>query len=352
MKTKNNNLHKAKKEKNDEFYTHIDDINAELARYDKSLFKGKTVFCNCDDPRGSKFFAHFSSLFEVYGLKKLITTHYDNNGTGTYKLEIDRDINGDGRIDQDDAVETPINGTGDFRSPESIELLKEADIVVSNPPFSLFREYIAQLVEHGKQFLILGNNNAVTYKEIFPLIKDNKMWLGVNSNKTMEFRLPSHYEKWSRIENGVKFGNVPAISWFTNLPHSKRNEAIYLYKEYNATDYPSYNNYDAINVDKVDDIPCDYDGYMGVPITFLTKYNPEQFEIIALGNSRENFTPIKDYLKPIKHLKNGKKANGNAINCVLAIETNEEPQGVTYYTSNNSKYLIAPYARIVIKRRK
>ena len=285
----NSNLHSAKKAKNDEFYTQLTDIEKELKHY-KRHFKNKVVFLNCDDPQESNFWRYFSANFEHLGLKKLISTHYVAesepclNDITSYKLEIIRDVNGDGKINNLDTIKTPLKGNGDFRSDECIAILKEANIVVTNPPFSLFREYITLLVEHKKKFIVLGNNNAITYKEIFKLIKENKLWLGVNGNKTMEFELPADYKKWNRIDEntGKKYGNVPAISWFTNINTKKRHEDIILYKKYkgNKSDYPKYDNYNAINVDKVVDIPMDYSGVMGVPITFMNKYNPEQFEII------------------------------------------------------------------------
>lgn len=262
---KNSNLHKAKTEKNDEFYTMLTDIEKELSHY-KKHFKNKIVFCNCDDPEESNFWNYFALNFEFLGLKKLISTHYEQ-GRPSYKLEIIKDVNKDGKINKLDTIKTPLKQNGDFRSEEAVELLKECDIVVTNPPFSLFREYIDLLVQHKKKFLVVGNNNSITYKECFKLIKDGKMWLGVNFIKN-----------FVQPDKSIKtFGN---ICWFTNLDHKKRNEEIILYKNYNKKDYPKYDNYDAINVDKVKDIPCDYDGVMGVPITFLSQFNPKQFEII------------------------------------------------------------------------
>ena len=232
---------------------------------------------------------------------------------------------------------TQLEGNGDFRSTEAIELLKEADIVVTNPPFSLFREYIAQLIQYDKKFLVVGNYNSVTYKEIFPLFKNNKMWIGV-SPRSMDFILPD--------KSIVKVN----ACWFTNLPHNKRSQKIILYKNYTPKDYSKYDNLDAINVDKVKDIPCDYDGLIGGPITFLEKHNPDQFEIIALGVGLDNFTPNKEYLNPKKHMTNGKVVGGGAMNYQLAIEASSRPTG-TYYTSDNSAYLTAPYARILIKKK-
>lgn len=262
---KNNNLHAAKKAANDEFYTRIEDIENELRHY-KDHFKNKIIFCNCDDPEESSFWKYFELNFEFLGLKKLISTHY-NATEPSYKLELIGDIDGDGKVTKGDIIKTPLKQNGDFRSPECVEILKEADIVVTNPPFSIIRDYIAQLDEYNKKFIFIGPQNIITYKEVFPLIKDNKLWLGYTHPK--EFITP----------NGTqKFGN---ISWFTNLETKKRKEDLLLYKKYNAKDYPKYDNYNAINVDKVKDIPMDYYGVMGVPITFLDSYNPNQFEIVG-----------------------------------------------------------------------
>ena len=346
----NTNLKIAKKNKNDEFYTQYTDIEKEM-RYYKDFFKGKVVYCNCDDARESNFFKYFSLNFEFLGLKKLITTGYKADGKGVV-LVYEGDKNGNRRVDNEEIIVNELNGDGDFRSEECIEYLKECDVVVTNPPFSLFRQYVKQLMDYGKKFIIIGNQNAITYKEIFQLIKDNKIWLGINSNKTMEFSIPMSYEKWDRIEDNKKYAKLGGISWFTNVPYLYERKPLILTKSYydNPSAYPKYENFDAINVDKTSDIPMDYDGVMGVPITFLDKYCPTQFEIIALGNSRENFTPNKDYIKPIKVLKDGKKVNGNAINCVLAIESKTKPINMIYYTSENVPYLIAPYARILIKK--
>ena len=281
----NTNLHAAKTAKNDEFYTQLVDIENELEHY-KEHFKDKVVFCNCDDPEESNFWFYFAQNFEYLELKKLIATHFESE-IASYKLEIVRDVNGDGKIDRLDTIKTTLEQNGDFRSHECIELLKEADIVVSNPPFSLFREYVAQLVEYDKKFLIIGNLNAVTYKETFKLMKDNKIWFGCSIHSgDREFGVPDYYElnaANSRIdENGNKFIRVKGVRWFTNLETMKRYEDLILYKTYNPTDYPKYDNYDAINVDKTKDIPCDYEKEIGVPITFLDKFNPEQFEIVDI----------------------------------------------------------------------
>lgn len=281
----NGSLHAAKAAKNDEFYTQLTDIEKELRHY-KRHFKGKTVFCNCDDPEWSNFWKYFTLNFEHLGLAKVVATHFAE-GEPSYKLE----FTGNGKP----LVRTPLAGDGDFRSEECVEILKAADIVVTNPPFSLFREYVAQLIQHRKHFLVLGNNNAVTYKEVFKLIKENQVWLGYGVNKTLEFRLSPQYAKWSRVdEQGHKYGKVPAISWFTNLPHDKRSEELVLFRTYadNEHLYPTYDNYDAIEVSKVADIPLDYEGAMGVPITFLDKYNPTQFEILGITD-RDNNSGLK-----------------------------------------------------------
>ena len=275
---KNSNLRSANANKNDEFYTMLTDIEKEM-RYYKDFFKGKVVYCNCDDARESNFFKYFSLNFEFLGLKKLITTGYKADGKGVV-LVYEGDKNGNRRVDNEEIIVNELNGDGDFRSEECIEYLKECDVVVTNPPFSLFRQYVKQLMDYNKKFIIIGNNNALTYKDIFQLIKDNKIWLGINSNKTMEFSMPMSYEKWDRIEGNRKYGKVPAISWFTNIENKKRTQPIDLYKRYSFEEYPKYDNFDAINVDKVADIPMDYDGIMGVPITFLNNYCPSQFTII------------------------------------------------------------------------
>lgn len=283
---KNSNLTAAKKAKNDEFYTQISDIEKELIHYWDKL-KGKIVFCNCDDPAESNFWRYFHLNFERIGLKKLIATHYDPEKP-TYKLEYE----GGDDSDWSKGVLTPLRGNGDFRSPECVELLQECDVVVTNPPFSLFREYVAQLVQYGKKFLIIGNKNAVTYKEIFPLIKDNKLWFGPSiTGGDREFAIPDYVETTYKNpwigEDGRRHVRVPGVHWFTNLDHKKRHEPLILFRRYadDPNAYPRYDNYDAINVDKVADIPEDYFEYVGVPITFLDKYCPEQFEIVGATES-------------------------------------------------------------------
>lgn len=292
-KSSNKNLNKANKAKKDEFYTQLSDIEKEIRHY-KEHFKDKVVFCNCDDPRVSNFFHYFSFNFEKLGLKKLITTCYKNQDADLFSenksekaiyLEYTGDKNGDNVPNPEEIGIKHLKGDGDFRSRESIELLKQADIVVTNPPFSLFREYVAQLIENNKKFIIIGHQNSITYKEIFKLIKDNKMWLGYGFNRNMAHFINRHYEDYaSDADHKEGMIRVSGVVWFTNIDLKKRHEEIILYKTYygNESEYPKYDNFDAINVDKTKDIPMDYDGAMGVPITFLDKYNPEQFEI--LGN--------------------------------------------------------------------
>ena len=262
----NTHLSNAKKAKNDEFYTMLSDIEKELKHYRKH-FKNQVVFCNCDDPTYSNFWKYFHLNFEFLGLKKLITTHYSKDKP-SYKME----YSGGNDVDCEKGLKIPLKGNGDFRSQECTNILEQSDIVVTNPPFSLFREYVAQLQRFNKKFIIIGNQNAVTYKEIFPLIKDNKLWLGYNHVKEFMQR------------NGIikKFGNV---IWNTNCSISKQYEELFLTEKYTPEKYPKYDNYDAINVDKVSEIPKDYNGVMGVPISFLDKYCPEQFEIVGASES-------------------------------------------------------------------
>lgn len=273
MAQKNTNLHNAKRAKNDEFYTLLTDIEKEMVHY-RDYFKGKVIFCNCDDARESNFFKFFANNFELLKIKKLITTGYKEDGHGVV-LEYNGDIDGDFMVGDDEVKVTELKGNGDFRSEECIEYLKQADIVVTNPPFSLFREYVKQLMDYGKEFIIIGSQNAITYKEIFPYIKNNKLWLGYNFVKS--FIQPNGEVK--------KFGN---ILWYTNIPHDKRNWPMDFYRTYKPELYPKYDNYDAIEVSKVCDIPMDYKGVMGVPITFLDKYNPEQFQIVGIDRYVED----------------------------------------------------------------
>ncbi len=339
----NKDLHAARTAKNDEFYTQLEDIEKELYFY-KEHFKDKVVFCNCDDPYESNFFKYFALNFNALGLKKLICTCYDGSPIAdqqltlfepaapygkqektriAHKIEITEvpDINGDGAIDLTDVknllennknILTTLEGNGDFRSPECVALLQEADIVVTNPPFSLFREYVAQLVSFNKRFLIIGNTNAVNYKEIFPLIKNDKIWLGcTNYNVGMFFMVPDSFEKYHHLQNGKKIARVSTSCWYTNLEHNRRHQPLILYKMFDALEYRPFDNYTGINVDKVSEIPLDYDGVMGVPITFLDKYCPEQFEI--LGITCRNYSPeycTKKYKK--EEYPNAADLNGSA----------------------------------------
>ena len=289
----NQNLHAANRAKQDEFYTQLSDIEKELKHYRKH-FRGKTVYCNCDDPTISNFFRYFHLNFAQLGLKKLITTCYKNRQTEMFSKH---------DMEAAAGLEYVGNGTeptvfqlkedGDFRSLECIELLKQADIVVTNPPFSLFREYIAQLVEYDKKFVVIGSMNAITYKEIFPLIKSSRLWLGHGpAGKDMLFDVPEDYARELvrnkkegsayRLVNGDIKGRLGNAVWFTNLDHRKRNEELVLFKRYSPDEYPKYDNYDAINVKKTDHIPVDFAGPMGVPISFLDKHSPNQFEIIGM----------------------------------------------------------------------
>ena len=301
-KSSNKNLRKASKAKKDEFYTQLSDIEKEIRHY-KKHFKKKVVFCNCDDPRVSNFFHYFSYNFEQLGLKKLITTCYKNQNVDLFSqnnsekaifLEYTGYQNKDNVPNPEEIGIKHLKGDGDFRSPECIELLKKSDIVVTNPPFSLFREYVAQLVEYKKKFLIIGNVNAITYKEIFKLIKEDKLWLGASIHSgDREFGVPDDYPLTAasfRIDSdGKKYIRVKGVRWFTNLDYEERHEDLILYKNYhgNENEYPKYDNYDAINIDITKDIPMDYTGVMGVPITFLDKYNPQQFELLGIMNTGE-----------------------------------------------------------------
>ena len=284
----NKNLNAAKSAKKDEFYTQLVDIENELKHY-REHFRGKTVLCNCDDPRVSNFFHYFSYNFEQLGLKKLITTCYKNQERDLFSqhdseraiwLEYTGDHNGNRIPDPEEIGINYLQGDGDFRSPECIELLKQADIVVTNPPFSLFREYVAQLIKYKKKFVIVGHQNAITYKEIFPLIKDNKVWLGYGFKGGAGHFISAYEDTATAGDHREGMIRVSGVNWFTNLEIPKRQEDLILYKQYSPDEYPKYDNYDAINVDKTTDIPVDYDGVIGVPITFLDKYNPSQFEIV------------------------------------------------------------------------
>ncbi|MGI6013111.1 MAG: adenine-specific methyltransferase EcoRI family protein [Oscillospiraceae bacterium] len=355
---KNASLNRAAVAKEDEFYTQLTDIEKELRHY-RDFFKGKTVLCNCDDPYESNFFKYFAINFNLLKLKKLIATCYSSSpvmgeqlslfdikplqyvveaAKPAYKIEITevRDENGDGRIDLADVeyllrnkknILTLLAGDGDFRSPECVELLNQADIVVTNPPFSLFREYITQLVDSGKHFIIIGNQNAITYKEVFPMLRDNKVWLGYHCGD-MEFTVPDYYQPRAtryREENGVKYRSMGNICWYTNVDIPKRHENLLLYRTYTSEDYLNYDNYEAININKVVDIPCDYYGVMGVPITFLDKYNPEQFEIIGLiaGNIK-GLAGIKSKTGKDGPYINGKLKYGRILIRRKQVQTHED----------------------------
>ena len=373
-KSLNSNLHRAAKKKNDEFYTQLADIEKEMKHY-KSQFAGKVVYCNCDDPFESNFFKYFAANFKALKLKQLIATSYKpspiantqlrlfgNDETnkkpkGRPKVTANKfiinevgDINNDGAFDLSDIAEqlkanknnewTPLEGDGDFRSAESIELLKHADIVVTNPPFSLFREYIAQLVEYKKQFLIIGNTNSMTYREIFRLFKEDKLRTGyTNFNVGMYFVVPDDWEKYHHIDDdGNKLARVSTSCWFTNLEVSKHTEDVTLYKKYSPEKYPKYENFDAINVNKYTEIPCDYSGLMGVPITFLDKHNPAQFEIVGLGISNSGIEIGVEPYKP-EHKKYRKE-----------IQKRGAVDGDLYMMKDG--VVEVPYARVIIKNKR
>lgn len=309
MANKNNILHQAKASKKDEFYTQLPDIERELRHY-KKYFKDKVVYCNCDDPRVSNFFHYFSYSFEKLGLKKLIATCYKNQNMDLFSkndaeqailLEYTGDKNGNNVPDPEEIGIINLKGDGDFRSKESIELLKQADIVVTNPPFSLFSEYVSQLIEYDKKFIIIGHQNSITYKDVFKHIRDNKLWLGYGFKRNMAHFINRHYEDYaSDADHKEGMIRVSGVQWFTNLDTKKRHEEIILHKTYNPEDYPKYDNYNAIEVSKTVNIPIDYDGAMGVPITFLNKYNPDQFELLGCSYS---------YGEPVGYHIEGKSFN-------------------------------------------
>lgn len=346
-KAANLNLHKAKDSKKDEFYTQLGDIEREL-KYYKSHFKDKVVYCNCDDPRVSNFFHFFSYNFEKLGLKKLIATCYKNQDMDLFSenkseqaiyLVYEGDKN-DNRIpDPNEIGVKHLKGDGDFRSKECIDLLKQADIVVTNPPFSLFREYVTQLIEYDKKFVIVGHQNAISYKDIFKLIKEDKLWLGYGFKGGAAHFINSHYEDYAAAgDHKEGMIRVSGVHWFTNLDISKRHEDLILYKNYNPEEYPTYENFDAINIDKTKDIPVDYKGFMGVPITFIDKYNPDQFEIIGLGISNSG---LEIGVQPYKaeHKKYRKE-----------VQKRGAVDGDLYMMRNG--IVEVPFARIIIKNKK
>ena len=351
VKAQNKNLQSAKTNKKDEFYTQLSDIEKELKHY-KNHFKDKVVLCNCDDPRVSNFFHFFSYNFERFGLKKLIATCYksqdadlfsENKSERAIYLEYDGDKNGDNIPNPEEIGIKHLQGDGDFRSKECIELLKQADIIVTNPPFSLFREYVAQLVEYDKKFVIIGNLNALTYRDIFKLVKENKLWFGHSIHSgDREFRVPEDYTlsaSSSRIDEiGNKFIRVKGVRWYTNLDFNERHEDLILYKNYNEDEYPKYENFNAINVNVTKDIPVDYSGAMGVPITFIDKFNPDQFEIIGLGISNSGLEVGVQPYKP-EHKKYRKE-----------IQKRGAVDGDLYMMKNG--IVEVPYARILIRNKK
>lgn len=363
-------LRKAKNAKEDEFYTQLADIEIELKHY-KEQFENKVVLCNCDDPYESNFFKYFAMNFNFLGLKKLIATCYDgspvagtqlsldlfdeetgeiNKDKTAYKVEITNieDLNGDGSIDlldieillKKENVVQKLKGNGDFRSEECIELLKEADIVATNPPFSCFREFITLLDKYEKQFIIIGNTNALTYKETFSLFKNNRIRTGyTNFNTGMFFVVPDSFEKYHHLDDlGRKIARVSTSCWFTSLPVKKHNDELILFKNYTPEEYPKYHNFDAINVNTYKDIPYDYDGYIGVPITFLDKFCPTQFEIIGLGISNSGLE-IGVLPYTLEHKKYRKE-----------IQKKGAVDGDLYLLDEDGNPVV-PYARIIIKRR-
>ena len=337
-------MQQAKKSKSDEFYTVLSDIEKELRHY-RPHFRDTVVFCNCDDPRVSNFFHYFSYNFEQLQLRKLITTCYKsqnielfsrNENESAVYLEYNGDKNGNRVPDPQEIGIKSFSGDGDFRSEECISLLKQADIVVTNPPFSLFRDYVAQLVQFEKKFLIVGTWNAITYKEIFKLIQSDQLWIGVNSNRNFSgFIVPPHYPLHgteARVDaNGNRIVSMNNTCWFTNLDNQKRHEQLILYRTYNENDYPAYDNYDAIEVSKTNDIPMDYEGVMAVPITFLNKYNPEQFEILGIMD-RANSSGLRT-----RKYEKSEVDNANDLNARGVIKRNGAYQ--------------AMYARLLVRKR-
>lgn len=360
----NKSLRSAKEVKNDEFYTQLSTIEAEVMHY-REHFKNKIVYLNCDDPRESNFFHYFSYNFERLGLKKLIASCYKSQDYNLFSLhdtnekavwlEYTGEKDG-GRVPTAEAIGVHhFKGDGDFRSEESIKLLKEADIVVTNPPFSLFREFIAQMVKYDKKFLVIGNSNAITYKETFPLIKDNKMWPGV-SRGAMTFELPDNTESTGYFideTDGKKKQTLGNATWWTNLDFPRRNRDIILFRKYkgNEGDYPTYDNYDAINVDKVADIPMDFNGIIGVPISFIFTWNPEQFELLGATFVADFFTINKAYVNPVRVNANGETVSTTKINTTIVVPLSKPPVNEVYYKADNSGPLRIPYQRLFIRNK-
>ncbi len=397
----NSNLGAAKDAKNDEFYTQYSDIEAEMnayVEYNPDVFRDKTVLLPCDDPEWSNFTKYFAANFERFGLRKLISTSYaksagsrqltlfeqesplfdaDKHDTHGKLFTLTRDKDGSGRVDGDDIEFSGyLEGDGDFRSIEVRALRDEADIIITNPPFSLFREFLEWILEADKKFVILGNMNAITYKEVFPYLKDNEMWVGYTSlNGGRWMILPKGIEiqssKAREDGNGNMILNVAGVCWFANIDHGKRHEPLLLdtmehnlkfnkklrkkfESDYGIVKYPRYDNYDAVEVPFVEAIPSDYDGVMGVPITFLDKYNPDQFEIIGitLGNTVE-YEMTHIYEDAIQHNKNGSMQSGSKVNTRAAIRIQNEPNDTVFYTASNAQgYLLSIYPRILIRPKK
>ena len=402
----NTSLGAAKAAKNDEFYTQYSDIEAEMnayVEYNPDVFRGKTILLPCDDPEWSNFTKYFACNFERFGLKKLISTSYAK-GAGNQQLTLfeensplydaekhethgklftlTHDTDGSGNIDTDDIEFSGyLEGDGDFRSEEVKKLRDEADVIITNPPFSLFREFLVWIMEGNKQFVIIGNMNAITYKEVFPYLKDNKIWLGYKSlNSDMYFNITDEYKQWLlenkkegsayKIINGVVMGRLASACWFTNIDHGKRHEFLQLdtvahnlkynkslkkklLNEYNYTEYPQYDNYDAIEVPFTEAIPSDFDGVMGVPITFMDKYNPEQFEVIDITKAAAGslLTKTKEYRKQIQIDKDGKQSVVTKLNDGAVIAVSVPPVKKTYYIVDKVMY-IQTYPRILIRHKK
>lgn len=395
----NSNLTDAKKAKNDEFYTQYNDIEKEIAayiEYDLDVFKGKTVLLPCDDPEWSNFTKFFAQNFKRFGLKKLISTSYAANSktiksnyqptlfetsdpqydkNKTIKngkiFTLTRDKTGDGKVDVNDLEWHYLVGDGDFRSKEIKKLRDEADIIITNPPFSLFREFLAWIMEVKKQFLIIGNLNAITYKEVFPLLKDNKVWLGNNykvNGGAMFYEIPKDIANLDQVreirtnENGKKvyITRVQGVRWFTNLDHGRLHQQLPLMIESDVIKFVTkkpfdkYDNYDAIEVSLVKNIPDDYDSVMGVPVSLLDKYNPDQFKIVGLTSGRDEFEcrPSKKYKNPIQHNPNGSMTNGSKANTRATLKLDSVPNDIYYTADNADGPLSIVYARILIRHKK
>lgn len=351
---KNTALGQAKTAKKDEFYTQLTDIEKELRHY-KEHFRGKTVLCNCDDPRVSNFFKYFALNFEYLGLKRLITTCYKSQDIDLFATEAcekavymiyEGDKNGNGVVDLNEIEVMPLKGDGDFRSAECIELLKQADIVVTNPPFSLFREYVAQLMKYEKKFIILGNVNAITFSFFFHYMKDNKIWIGPSIHSgDREFEVPKEYPMKAagcRVdEDGRKYIRVKGVRWFTNIDFVERHEPLILYKKYTDSEYPVYHNFDAIDISKTEEIPFDYNGVMGVPVTFMDKYCPEQFELLGITSDTEWLESIgvgkigQENINNLRSQGNMSHVTANMISLIL---------------KQNGQVKL-PYKRILIRRK-